>query len=96
MSNRTLPSISALTFADYLLWHWSLSHGGGAPALISGLTLPPLALALGALLALGIARLLARGARLSLARLHLPTRRPALTLVTPPAHAEERPRRLAA
>jgi hypothetical protein len=36
--------VLALTVGDYLLWNWSLSANHEALALISGLTLPPLAL----------------------------------------------------
>ncbi len=63
MSQRPLVLVSGLTIGDYLLWNWSLNANHAAIALISGLTLPPLALAALWLLALGVARLLARAAR---------------------------------
>jgi hypothetical protein len=48
---------------DYLLWNWSLNANHAAIALISGLTLPPLTLAALWLLAVGVARLIARTTR---------------------------------
>lgn len=63
MPLRPLVFVSGLTFGDYLLWNWSLNANHDALALISGLTLPPLALAALALLALNLARLLAQSAR---------------------------------
>jgi hypothetical protein len=55
--------VSGLTVCDYLLWNWSLNSNHDALALVSGLTLPPLAVACLWLLALSLARLIARGAR---------------------------------
>jgi len=55
--------VSAVTVGDYLLWNWSLNANHAAIALISGLTLPPLALASLWLLALFAGRLLAGAAR---------------------------------
>ncbi len=52
-----------LAGGDYLLWNWSLQGSHDVLALVSGLTLPPLAIALIWLLALNTARLLARAAR---------------------------------
>jgi hypothetical protein len=63
VSLRALVSVSGLTFGDYLLWNWSLNANHDVIALASGLTLPPLALALLWLLALSIARLLAHTTR---------------------------------
>jgi hypothetical protein len=60
-----LALVSGLTLGDYLLWNWSLNHSHDVLALISGLTLPPLALAWLWLLALSVARLLARSTRRS-------------------------------
>ena len=37
--------LSGLTLGDYLLWNWSLNANHDVLALVSGLTLPPLALA---------------------------------------------------
>lgn len=63
MSLRPLVLVSGLTFGDYLLWNWSLNGNHDVIALVSGLTLPPLALAFLWLLALSFARLLARTTR---------------------------------
>lgn len=62
MSQRPLVLVSGLTVGDYLLWNWSLNANHAAIALISGLTLPPLALATLCLAALAIARLLGSAA----------------------------------
>lgn len=63
MSHRPLALVSGLTLGDYLLWNWSLSGGHDVVALVSGLTLPPLAVAFVWLLALDLARVLARFTR---------------------------------
>ena len=63
MSHRPLVLVAGLTLGDYLLWNWSLSANHDVLALVSGLTLPPLALACMWLLALSVARLLARSTR---------------------------------
>ncbi len=57
--------VSGLTIGDYLLWNWSLNANHDVLALVSGLTLPPLAIACAWLIALTVMRLLARttGAR---------------------------------
>ena len=68
MSQRPLVLVSGLTVGDYLLWNWSLNANHAAIALISGLTLPPLALAALWLMALAVARLLARAAARRAAR----------------------------
>jgi hypothetical protein len=60
---RPLALVSVLTVGDYALWNWSLQGGHDVPALVSGLTLPPLTIALIWLLALNVARLLAHSAR---------------------------------
>ncbi len=62
MSQRPLVLVSGVTVGDYLLWNWSLNANHAVIALISGLTLPPLALATLWLLALLVGRLLARTA----------------------------------
>ena len=69
MPLRPLVFVSGLTFGDYLLWNWSLNSSHDVLALVSGLTLPPLAVACIWLFALTIARLLARSARHPSARL---------------------------
>ena len=63
MSHRPLVFFSGLTVADSLLWNWSLNSNHDVLALVSGLTLPPLAVASLWLLSLTVARLLARAAR---------------------------------
>lgn len=59
MPFRPLAIVSGLTIGDYLLWNWSLNGNHDVLALVSGLTLPPLAIVLLWLLALTVARLLA-------------------------------------
>ncbi len=59
MPYRPLAIVSGLTIGDYLLWNWSLNANHDAFALVSGLTLPPLAIACLWLIALTAARLLA-------------------------------------
>jgi hypothetical protein len=54
---------SGLTVADSLLWNWSLNSNHDVLALVSGLSLPPLAVASLWLLSLTLARMLALLAR---------------------------------
>lgn len=68
MSYRTLVLVSGLTVGDYLLWNWSLNANHEVIALVSGLTLPPLALLSLWLIAVAVARLLARTASRPAAR----------------------------
>ncbi len=63
MSHRPLVFVSGLTVADYLLWNWSLNSNHDVLALVSGLTLPPLAVGCLWLLALSVIRAIARSAR---------------------------------
>jgi len=63
VSYRPLVFVSGLTLGDYLLWDWSLNGNHDVMALVSGLTLPPLALACMWLIAVNMARLLSRGTR---------------------------------
>jgi hypothetical protein len=65
VSHRALALVSALTAGDFLLWNWSLSGGRVVLALVSGLTLPPLAAACVLLLAINAARLASRFTRRS-------------------------------
>jgi predicted lipid-binding transport protein (Tim44 family) len=58
-----LALVSGLTIGDYLLWNWSLNANHDVLSLISGLTLPPLVIACLWLLAVGVARGLARTTR---------------------------------
>jgi hypothetical protein len=60
VSLRPLALCSGLTLGDYLLWNWSLNSNHDVLALVSGLSLPPLAVACVWLTALSVARLLAR------------------------------------
>jgi len=63
VSHRPLVFIAGLTLGDYLLWNWSLSGNHDVLAVAAGLTLPPLALATLALLAVTLLRAFARSAR---------------------------------
>jgi hypothetical protein len=63
VSHRPLAIVSGLTIGDYLLWNWSLNGNHDVLALVSGLTLPPLAIAFLWLVALTVARLLAGSRR---------------------------------
>jgi predicted lipid-binding transport protein (Tim44 family) len=58
VSYRPLAFVSGLTLGDYLLWNWSLNANHDVLALVSGLTLPPLALACAWMVALTLIRLL--------------------------------------
>jgi hypothetical protein len=60
VSHRPLVLVSGLTLGDYLLWNWSLSGNHDVLALVSGLTMPPLAIALLWLGMVSLARLVAR------------------------------------
>ncbi len=73
MSHRPLAIVSGLTIGDYLLWNWSLNGSHDVLALVSGLTLPPLAAALVWLIALTAARLLGHATGRAAAR--VPARR---------------------
>jgi hypothetical protein len=59
VSHRPLALVSVLAAGDYLLWNWSLNGNHDVLALVSGLTLPPLAIACIWLFALSAMRLLA-------------------------------------
>jgi hypothetical protein len=63
VSHRPLATVSGLTIGDYLLWNWSSNANHDVLALVSGLTLPPLAVACAWLLALTAARLIAARSR---------------------------------
>lgn len=89
----------ALTVGDYLLWNWSLNGNHDVIALVSGLTLPPLALISLWVLVLAAMKLLATGAGLRRSRPVPPDARPASieTSRRPPARAaDEDSRRIAA
>ncbi|MGH2853626.1 MAG: hypothetical protein ACRDLF_05475 [Solirubrobacteraceae bacterium] len=61
--------VALLALCDYLLWNWSLSANHDILALVSGMTLIPLLIALAWLLVLAVARLLAGIAQRPRARL---------------------------
>jgi hypothetical protein len=63
VSHRPLVFVTGLTVGDYLLWNWSLNGNHDVLALVSGLTLPPLAVACLWLLAMSVARLIGAIAR---------------------------------
>jgi hypothetical protein len=63
VSQRPLVFVVGLTVGDLLLWNWSLNSNHDLLALVSGLTVPPLALASLWLIALSLGRLLAHLAR---------------------------------
>jgi hypothetical protein len=63
--HRPLALVSALTLGDYLVWDWSLGGNHDVFALVSGLTLPPLLIALLWLAVLTVTRVLAGTARRS-------------------------------
>jgi hypothetical protein len=63
VSHRPLVLVSGLTFGDFLLWHWSLNSKHDVLALVSGLSLPILGVALVWLLIVSAMRLLVRHSR---------------------------------
>jgi hypothetical protein len=63
-----LVIVTLLALCDYLLWNWSLSANHDILALVSGMTLIPLLLALAWLIVLAVGRLLAGVAQRSRAR----------------------------
>jgi hypothetical protein len=69
VSHRPVAIVAGLTLGDYLLWNWSLNGNHDVLALVSGLTLPPLALACVVLLALSLARLISDSAQRSQLRI---------------------------
>jgi hypothetical protein len=66
---RPLAVVSLLALADYLLWNWSLGGDHDILALVAGLTLVPLLIALAWLLVKGTTGLVADAARRSRTRL---------------------------
>lgn len=68
MLYRPLALACVLGIGDYLLWDWSLGGNHYTVALVSGLTLPPVVIALVWLLVVNVMRLLTGGARRSGAR----------------------------
>jgi hypothetical protein len=62
--SRPLVFVSGLTFGDYLLWNWSLAGNHAVLALVSGLSLPPLAVVCLCLIVVNAVRvILARSSR---------------------------------
>ncbi len=61
---RSLAVVGVLALGDYLLWNWSLSANHDVVALVAGMTLIPLLIALTWLAVAAIARLLAHAAQL--------------------------------
>jgi hypothetical protein len=68
VSQRPLVFLIGLTVGDYFLWSWSLNGNHTVLAVVSGLTLPPLAVACLWLLTMSVARLIAYATRRSSAR----------------------------
>lgn len=60
-----LVVVALLALCDYLLWNWSLSANHDILALVSGMTLIPLLIALAWLLVLAVTRLLGQLAQRS-------------------------------
>jgi len=71
VSRRPLVTVPALTLADLLLWHWSLTAPHTVLAIVAGLTLPPLLVASMWLLAVAGVTALARGVKASRTRASL-------------------------
>ncbi len=90
MQHRPLALVSVLAVGDYLLWNWSLQGNHDVLALISGLTLVLLAIALIWLMALNATRLLSGAAR---RRGATGARRGAARTTTAPARKPARPSR---
>ncbi len=61
---RSLAVVGVLALGDYMLWNWSLGANHDVVALVAGMTLIPLLIALTWLVVVAIARLLAHAARL--------------------------------
>ncbi len=97
MSHRPLVFVSGLTVGDYFLWNWSLNSYHDVLALVSGLTLPPLVVAALWLLALSVARVVARSARSPRLRRRRSRRTPApRQAVAQESAGGEPPRKIAA
>jgi hypothetical protein len=56
---RSLAVVGVLALGDYLLWNWSLGANHDVVALVAGMTLIPLLIALAWLVVVAVARLLA-------------------------------------
>jgi hypothetical protein len=93
MSHRPLAFVSVLALGDYLLWNWSLNGNHDALALVSGLTLPPLAIAFLGLLVLSLARLISHSARRSSRRHAIDSTRRSRAQAASRARAVDGPRR---
>jgi len=62
MLSRALPIAVGLVAADYAVWTWATSGERVVPAVVTGLALPPLAIALAWVTLLAILAVLRRGA----------------------------------
>lgn len=62
---RSLAVVVLLALGDYLLWNWSLGANHDIVALVSGMTLIPLLIALAWLLVVAVVRLIAHTTRRS-------------------------------
>jgi hypothetical protein len=60
---RSLAVVGVLAFGDYMLWNWSVGANHDIVALVAGVTLIPLLIALAWLLVVAVARLLAHAAQ---------------------------------
>jgi hypothetical protein len=93
MFHRPLAFVSVLALGDYLLWNWSLNGNHDVLALVSGLTLPPLAIAFLGLLLLSLARLISHSARRSSHRHAINSTRRSRAQTASRARAVDGPRR---
>jgi hypothetical protein len=60
---RSLAVVGVLALCDYMLWNWSVGANHDVIALVAGVTLIPLLIALAWLVVVAVARLLAHVAR---------------------------------
>ncbi len=60
---RSLAVVGVLALGDYMLWNWSVSANHDIVALVAGVTLIPLLIALAWLVVVAVARLLAHAAQ---------------------------------
>jgi hypothetical protein len=60
---RSLAVVGVLALSDYMLWNWSVGANHDVIALVAGVTLIPLLIALAWLVVVAVARLLAHVAR---------------------------------
>lgn len=65
---RSLAVVGVLALGDYMLWNWSVGANHDIVALVAGVTLIPLLIALAWLVVVAVARLLAHAAHRPRAR----------------------------